>query len=138
MSQDDGIALLNETVRNRGYVLDYHRLMAKYDPAIMRSINDITQDVYKTPRLLDEKTKELLFVLSMTCLRVSPAQIGAHVKLAIEAGASPEEVLETIELAIPEAGIPTFMHGLMAWADAVGAQGLEPTVSGYIGGPDES
>lgn len=45
-------------------------------------------------------------------------------------GSAPEDILEAIEIALPEAGVVAFQHGLEAWADVFGVEGLTPSVPG--------
>ena len=40
---------------------------------------------------------------------------------------SAEEILEALEIALPEAGVVAFQHGFDVWRDVVGAEGLEPS-----------
>jgi 4-carboxymuconolactone decarboxylase len=49
--------------------------------------------------------------------------------VALAEGASAQEVLEAIEITLPEAGIVAFQDGFEAWREVVDADGLEPTVS---------
>jgi 4-carboxymuconolactone decarboxylase len=125
---------LDEMVERRGYVLDYHKVLVANDLEIMKVIQRVPEAVYVQERLLDRRTKELLFILSMVVLRLPHHYIQSHIKKAMEVGVSPQEILEAIELAIPEAGLPTFQHGLLAWAEAVGAPRIEPTRPAYGGG----
>lgn len=119
---------IDAMARERGYVLNYHRLMAKQDFPVLQAANGLVQSAYLDQRLLDRRTKELLFVLSLTVLRADKAQIQAHIRVALEIGVSAQEILEAIEISLPEAGIVAFQHGFEAWCDVVGADGLEPRV----------
>ena len=82
---------------------------------------------YLKQRLLDSRTKELIFIVSLTVMRSEQAHIRGHIKVALELGLSPQEILEAIEMALPEAGVVAFQWGLEAWREVVGAQGLEPS-----------
>ncbi|MGH8612357.1 MAG: carboxymuconolactone decarboxylase family protein [Gammaproteobacteria bacterium] len=117
-------ALLDHMAKQRGYLNDVHRYVATYDLEVAKAINAIPSAVYLAQRSLDPKTKELLFILSMTCLRLPHYVIQGHMRKALAVGATPREILEALELAIPEAGLPTFEHGLTAWAEVVGAETL--------------
>jgi 4-carboxymuconolactone decarboxylase len=128
-SDVDAQAYVDEMARERGYVLDYHAIMARHDFDVLVAANSLVREAYLRPRLLDRKTKELLFVLSLTVMRASQPHIEAHVKAALAAGASPQEILEALEIALPEAGVVAFQHGLEAWKAVVGATGLTPTVA---------
>jgi 4-carboxymuconolactone decarboxylase len=61
-------------------------------------------------------------------MRATKAHIQSHIKVALELGCSPEEILEAIEISMPEAGVVAFQEGFNAWAEVVGAPALEPTV----------
>jgi 4-carboxymuconolactone decarboxylase len=128
---------LDGLVRARGYVLDYHKVLAEQDLDALRAINGLIEAVYLKERRLDRKTKELLFVLSLTVMRSEKGHIKSHIQAALDAGASEEEVLEAIEISLPEAGVVAFQHGFDAWKEVTGATGLEPTVEAYEGSRNE-
>jgi hypothetical protein len=80
-------AYIDEMVRRRGYVLDYHKYMANADYDVLVAANNLVDSVYLRPRLLDRKTKELLFILSLTVLRAEKSHIQSHIRVALEVGA---------------------------------------------------
>lgn len=122
-------AYLDEMVRSRGYVLDFHKVMVAQDFDTLLAFNQLIEAAYLRPRRLDRKTKELLFILSLTVMRSNKRHIQSHIRVALELGLSPEEILEAIELALPEAGVVAFQDGFDAWREVVGAEGIEPTRS---------
>ena len=128
MSEQDAQNYLDDMVRERGYVLEYHKRLVAADYEFARAANDIVDAAYLKPRLLDRKTKELIFIVSLTSMRAAKAHIQSHIKVALEEGCSPEEILEAIEISMPEAGVVAFQEGFNAWAEVVGAPALEPTV----------
>ena len=128
MSEQDAQNYLDDMVRERGYVLEYHKRLVAADYEFARAANDIVDAAYLKPRLLDRKTKELIFIVSLTSMRAAKAHIQSHIKVALELGCSPEEILEAIEISMPEAGVVAFQEGFNAWAEVVGAPALEPTV----------
>ncbi len=127
VEKDERRAYLDEMVQARGYVLDYHKVLAEQDFDALKAFNGLIEAVYLKERRLDRKTKELLFVLSLTVMRSDKDHIKSHVRAALTAGATEGEVLEAIELALPEAGIVAFQHGFDAWKEVTGARGIEPT-----------
>lgn len=135
-SMEERRAYLDGLVEKRGYVLDYHKVLAEQDFDALRALNGLIESVYLAERRLDRKTKELLFVLSLTVMRSEKGHIKSHVNAALEAGATEGEILEAIELAIPEAGIVAFQHGFDAWKEVVVAKGIEPTVQAFEGGSE--
>ncbi|MGJ5830163.1 carboxymuconolactone decarboxylase family protein [Streptomyces ossamyceticus] len=120
--------------RDRGYVLDYHKVMARYDLDVLRATNELVRAAYLAPRSLDRRTKELLFILSLTVMRADRHHIQSHIRVALDLGVTPREILEAIEIALPEAGIVAFQAGLEAWRETVGAVGIEPNSAPGEGG----
>lgn len=118
---------LDDMAKRRGYVLDYHKYMANADYEVLMAADNLVEAVYLKERLLDRKTKELLFILSLTVLHAEKSHIRGHIEVALRLGVSPQEILEAIEIALPEAGVVVFQAGLEAWREAVGALPLEPT-----------
>jgi len=124
-------AYINDMVSKRGYVLDYHKVMAKQDWEVLVAANNLVQACYLEERALDRKTKELLFILSLVVMRASKGHIQSHIKVALDLGVTPQEILEAIEISLPEAGVVVFQHGFECWKELVGADGIEPTVQAY-------
>ncbi|GHF19575.1 hypothetical protein GCM10014715_87880 [Streptomyces spiralis] len=125
---------IDEMARRRGYVLDYHKVMAKHDFPVLQAANDLVGAAYLDQRTLDRRTKELIFIVSLTVMRASKGHIQSHIKVALDLGVTPREILEAIEISLPEAGIVAFQTGFDAWREVVGADGLEPTVEAFHGG----
>jgi 4-carboxymuconolactone decarboxylase len=120
-------AYLDEMVRKRGYVLDYHRTIVAADPDFAKAANRLAEVAYLEDRLLDKKTKELLFIVSLAALRAPKSHIQSHIRLALKFGLTPEEILEAIEIVMPEAGVVAFQGGLEAWAETCEAEMLDPS-----------
>jgi 4-carboxymuconolactone decarboxylase len=120
---------VDEMVRRRGYVLDYHKVMAEHDYEVLMAADGLVEAAYLKQRRLDRRTKELLFILSLTVMRASTGHIQSHIRVALDLGLTPQEILEAIEIALPEAGVVAFQHGFQAWREVVGATGIEPTVA---------
>lgn len=114
-------------VAKRGYVLDYHKYMAASDFEVLQAANRLVEAAYLKPRMLDRKTKELLFILSLTVMRADPAHIASHIRVALDEGATSEEILEAMEIALPEAGVVAFQHGFDVWCEVTQATAIEPT-----------
>jgi 4-carboxymuconolactone decarboxylase len=128
MSHEQAQEYLDDMVRQRGYVLEYHKLLVGADFEFARATNDLVGAAYLKERLLDRKTKELLFIVSLIALRAPRAHVQGHIRVALELGLESQEILEAIEIVMPEAGVVAFQEGFEAWAEVVGAEPLEPTV----------
>ena len=66
-----------------------------------------------TPGALSVKTKELIALAIGIAARCDGC-IGFHTKAAIQQGASREEILETIDMAIYMGGGPSYVYGAQA------------------------
>jgi len=62
---------IDDMARKRGYVLDYHKVMAKQDFEVLQAANGLVGATYLDQRALDRKTKELIFIVSLTVMRAS-------------------------------------------------------------------
>lgn len=129
MNQDDAQNYLDEMVRARGYVLEYHKLLVGADLEFAKAMNAIVSAAYLQERRLDQRTKELCFITSLVALRAPKKHIQGHIHVALELGLTKEEILEAIEMVVPEAGVVAFQEGFEAWAEAVGVEPLQPRVS---------
>lgn len=134
-ANDPAQAYVDEMATTRGYVLDYHKVMAAADLPVLEAANDLVNAAYLQQRRLDRRTKELLFILSLTVMRAPMAQLRSHIQVALDLGLAPQEILEAIEIALPEAGVVAFQWGLEAWQDVVGIEPLEPSVAVHRGTP---
>ncbi|MDP8940436.1 MAG: carboxymuconolactone decarboxylase family protein [Actinomycetota bacterium] len=94
----------------------------------MKKANELVDAAYLKERSLDRKTKELIFVVSLVVMRAPKAQIQSHIRAALNHGATEQEILEAIEIALPEAGVVVFQEGFEAWREMVDAEVIEPSV----------
>lgn len=133
-TQDEKQAYVDEMAEKRGYVLDYHKVMAEQDFEVLQAANGLVNAAYLKERRLDRKTKELLFIISLTVMRASKGHIQSHIRVALDLGLSKEEILEAIEITLPEAGVVVFQEGFEAWREVTGAEGIEPSVEAFQGG----
>jgi 4-carboxymuconolactone decarboxylase len=130
-TQEEKQAYVDQMAEKRGYVLDYHKVMAEQDFEVLQAANGLIEAAYLKERRLDRKTKELLFIVSLTVMRASKKHIQSHIRVALDLGLSKEEVLEAIEITLPEAGVVVFQEGFEAWREVTGAEGIEPTVEAH-------
>ena len=70
-TREEKQAYINEMAEKRGYVLDYHKVMTEYDFDVLQAANGLVNAAYLKERRLDRKTKELLFIVSLTVMRAS-------------------------------------------------------------------
>ena len=89
-TQEEKQAYIDEMVRKRGYVLDYHKVMTHYDFDVLQAANGLVEAAYLKERRLDRKTKELIFIVSLTVMRASKGHIQSHIRVALDLGLSKE------------------------------------------------
>ncbi len=120
MTTQEKRAFLEEIHRDRGYVLDLHRIMVEADLEWVKAYDPFLKVTYTNRRTLDRKTKELCQVVVEAALRAEVPQIRAHVRNALKEGATPQEILEALESVVMPMGMLAFRQGLRAWAEEVG------------------
>ena len=86
-------------------------LLSKY------SLQFVSFDIWQRT-YLDNKTRALLCIAAHTCLGAA-RQVGTLVKLALNNGATKEEIMETLVMMFPECGFPLAWNGMLAAAQAV-------------------
>ncbi len=120
MPSDEAQAFLDQTSQSRGYTLEMHRIMAAADLEWAKKYNEFIEATYTGQRTLDRKTKELLQIVVEAALRADVEQIQAHVRVALQEGATPQEILEALQSVIAPMGALAFRRGLQAWAAETG------------------
>ena len=112
--------LIDEAAQTRGYTLEMHRINALADPEWTQKYGEFIEATYTGQRLLDRKTKELLQICVETALRADQEQIQAHIRVALNEGATPREILEAMQAVIAPMGALSFRRGVQAWAAETG------------------
>ena len=112
--------LIDEAAATRGYTLEMHRINALADPEWTQKYGAFIEATYTGQRLLDRKTKELLQICVETALRADQEQIQAHIRVALNEGATPREILEAMQSVIAPMGALAFRRGVQAWAAETG------------------
>lgn len=111
--RDDEI--LDAVREARGYALPLHSVLAREDAEVLAAYEQMMNAIYLKSRRLDGKTKELIYVGVLVALGAAETHVRAHMERAQKEGATPDEVLEAIELLIPAAGVARASVGLEAW-----------------------
>ncbi|MFH1031307.1 MAG: carboxymuconolactone decarboxylase family protein [Chloroflexota bacterium] len=126
---EDKQAFVDRMFKERGYILDFHKVMAAEDFEFLKAYEQMIQAGYTKKRTLDAKTKELLYTVILTAVKANVDHVKSHIKMALDYGATKKEILEALEICIPAASVPAFMIGFDAWKQAVSPQRVEPTQS---------
>lgn len=125
---DEKQVYINRMVEIRGYSQDYHKILVEnaYDTTL--AMDALVSQLYIKDRNLDKRTKELIIIAALVLVKAERRQIIDHIEVALALGISKEVILEAIELTIPGGGFVAFQRGVYAWAEAVDAPRIEPTV----------
>ncbi|MDN5345721.1 MAG: hypothetical protein PWQ73_218 [Petrotoga sp.] len=90
--------------------MDWMKEFSKTNPEQMGSFQNMMEAIEKEEgAALDKKTKELIAV-ALSIARNCEWCIACHVKFALEAGATEEEILEAAWVAVLMGGGPALMH----------------------------
>jgi 4-carboxymuconolactone decarboxylase len=118
-----GEEILDAARRVRGYSLPLHSVLAREDADVLAAYEQMMNALYLKGRRLDSKTKELIYVAALVALGAAKPHVRAHMERAQREGASPEEILETIELLIPAAGVARASVGFETWRQTFRPEG---------------
>ena len=118
-------AYLDKIYKDRGYILEMHKLMVEADLEWVKAYDPFVEATYTADRRLDRKTKELLQIVVESALRADVEQIQAHVRVALQHGATPQEILEALQTVVMPMGMLAMRRGLQAWAAEVGVNTAE-------------
>jgi AhpD family alkylhydroperoxidase len=91
-----GLDLLKELKAKRGSVETFHKRIAN-DPDLMVAFNSQFENCYKNLTHLPRRYQELI-MMAVGCARSAQTTINVHARLALENGATIEELGETLKL----------------------------------------
>ena len=129
MENNEAQLYVDRMYQERGYILDFHKILAAEDFDFLKAYNQSVEASYTKQRVLTAKEKELIYTVLLTSVKASVDQIKLHIRRALQLGASKTEVLEALELCISAAGVPAFMIGFEAWKQVVSPITIEPSSS---------
>jgi 4-carboxymuconolactone decarboxylase len=125
-NQSEKKAYLKEMMESRGYLFDLHKILAAEDFDFLKRYQEISSIAYTDERLLDRKTKELIFIAILTIKHATINHIKTHIEAAIKAGANKEEILQVLELTFLPGGAVTFLNAFEAFKEALSPDMIEP------------
>ena len=108
-------AELERVTRRRGVRYGLHDFLAELDLNALKEVNDHVESTYVNESLLDRKTKELLIMVACVGVGDLVSHLQIHMHAAKEAGATPEEIMEVLNLVGGWTGNVHKMLGLEAW-----------------------
>jgi len=106
--------------QNRAY-----DIIAELDPEYFEKLKGIYVDgTFGREGALARKTKELIMI-GITCALSRPRGVRLHCERALALGASPREVLETVEVAAIPGGMPGLWLGVETLQEILKEKGIE-------------
>ncbi len=96
-------------------------------PEVAAAVDGLRQVLEGDARSLDARTRGLVGVVALACLRAPRPMLETRLREALAAGATPKDLLEALELIITPAGLPCFDAALTVWAEVTGAEELDAT-----------
>ena len=107
--------VLEETTRIRGFRYGLHDFLAEIDLDALKAVNEHVASEYIKESLLDRKTKELLIMVACIAEKDEVPHLRIHMHAAAKAGATKEEIMESINLVGSWLGNVAKCRGLEAW-----------------------
>lgn len=114
----EGQAFLEEMIRKRGYVQDFHRILAEHDLEFLKAYESLLEASYLKPRRLARLTKEFVYVGVLAAIGANRDHLRAHMLAAAQEGATSGDILEVLELTLPTAGVARFVDAVGVWHEA--------------------
>ena len=108
-------AELERVTRLRGFRYGLHDFYAELDLEALKAVNDHVESTYINTTTLDRKTKELAIMVACVASGDLVSHMQIHMHAANKAGASPEEIMEAINLVGGWVGSVKRTAGLEAW-----------------------
>jgi alkylhydroperoxidase/carboxymuconolactone decarboxylase family protein YurZ len=94
----DKSAELERVTALRGFRFGLHDFLAEVDLPALKKLNDRLEASYINEQAVDRKTKELVIMAACAGVGDSAEHLRIHMHAAVQAGATPEEVLAVIDM----------------------------------------
>lgn len=118
-------ALLKKMAGQRKFVAELHKVMVLADSDFIERLNGLSEVAYTNERLLSRATKELIFTAVSVARGGDLDHVKMHMRAAVAAGATREELLQVLELLALPLGMMAFRYGLDAWIEVFDPPKLE-------------
>lgn len=117
---------LDEVLRRRGYVLPVHETLARIDPELLQRYEDFAGEILFSdkPKALPLMVRYLVLVGITTAVRGDAEGVEWSGTRAMQNGATEEQVLEAMALAMLPAGVPAFEEAVKAWKGVLDGDSL--------------
>ena len=102
--------LLEDVLKSRGFVESFHRMLAEYRPELLVKWTSVWKEVFQE-QTLDKKTASLIRLAVVASQRNKTA-VAHSLDQAIDAGASMNEIIDSLSIAFVFTGVLTLVDSL--------------------------
>lgn len=125
MAENTGILERIRTLLGTPTVSPHFARLAKWDPDYLeRYTLMVIEGTEVRPGVLPRKVKELI-TLAVCAAIMNWNGAKVHMRAALDNGATPREILEALEAAVPPAGVPAILYGSEALEQVLQERGQE-------------
>jgi alkylhydroperoxidase/carboxymuconolactone decarboxylase family protein YurZ len=111
--------LIAETIQQRGYIYPEWELVCKTDPDFFENYNRLYGSSLGKGGTLSIKVKEFVALGILAYKGAATEVLVAHIKRAMNNGATKEELIEVLETTTIPGGAPTLFNGLKALLEVI-------------------
>ena len=115
MNDNKSKELIEQTIKDRGWVLPEQEFYINKDPDYHIKQSSLYNHVIKREGALSEKFRELIIIAAL-CVRLpgpeTEVYVMNHIRRALELGATEDEIFETVQCLIFPSGGPSLMMGV--------------------------
>lgn len=104
--------LLEGLKKDLGFVPEYYEVMATKNPEMFEAFFKF-RSIILEKGVLPKKTKQLITIAIYAATRFDFG-LEVHIRQALKAGATEDEIFETLSLVILTAGLPGYIDGIRA------------------------
>jgi 4-carboxymuconolactone decarboxylase len=115
--ESEAQAFLEGMIGRRGYVHEFHRVLAEHDLEFLQAYEKFLDAAYLRHRRLPRLTKEFVYVAVLAALGASREHLRAHMAAASGEGATSGDMLELLEMTLPLAGVARFVEAISVWRE---------------------
>ena len=105
MKEKEKKALTAKIRKERPWLLNYHQLLLKNDPEMLKKWDELYSTEKFKERFISQREKELVDLAISAVMKWSIG-LQIHIKKSVEMGIKEEEITEIFSLAAMSAGIP--------------------------------
>jgi alkylhydroperoxidase/carboxymuconolactone decarboxylase family protein YurZ len=111
--------LIADAIKQRGYIHPEWELVCKIDPDFLENYDRLYGSSIGKGGALPVKVKEFVALGILAFKGVPTEVLVAHMKRAMDHGATKEELIEVLEATTVPGGAPTLFNGLKALLDVI-------------------